>query len=75
MGIFAPTAERRMIMYKYFVSYFGIKKGLFNTTKTLGNAFFETNQPLNDAVIREFERQKAEKTKAKNVVVISIHKL
>ena len=64
-----------MIMYKYFVSYFGIKKGLFHITKTLGNAFFETNQPLNDAVIREFERQEAEKTKVKNVVVISIHKL
>ena len=62
-------------MYKYFVSYFGIEKGWFHTTKTLGNAFFETNQPLNDAVIREFERQEAEKTKVKDVVVISIYKL
>lgn len=62
-------------MYKYFVSYFGIKKGWFHTTKTLGNAFFETNQLLNDAVIREFERQEAKKTKVSNCFVISVYKL
>ena len=62
-------------MYKYFVSYFHIKKRLFNTKATIGNAFFDSNYPLCEEVIREFEKKEAEESKCKKCVVLSVQML
>ncbi len=62
-------------MYKYFVSYFHIKKGLFNSKATIGNAFFESNCPLCEEVIREFEQKTAAESKCKKCVVLSVQML
>lgn len=71
----AGTTERRMIMYKYFVSYFHIKKGLFNSKATIGNAFFESKLPLCVEVVREFEKKEAEASKCKKCVALSVQML
>ena len=59
-------------MYKYFVSYFHIKKGLFNSKATIGNAFFESNLPLCEEVVREFEKKEAEESNCKKCVVLNV---
>lgn len=62
-------------MYQYFVSYFHIKKGLFNSKVTIGNAFFESNLPMCEEVIREFEKKEAETAGCKKCVVLSVQML
>lgn len=62
-------------MYKYFVSYFHINKSLLKTKVTIGNAFFGSQLPLCEEVVREFEKKEAEESKCKKCVVLSVQML
>lgn len=58
-------------MYKYFASYFGVKR----RKATIGNAFFESPLPLCEELVREFENKIKEDDKIKKVVVVSVQML
>lgn len=62
-------------MNKYFVSYVCFAKKLFSTDLAIGNAFFESDLPMGEDVVRAFEEKTRQEDRCKKCVVLSIQLL